>query len=1281
MKKRFVKYLSALMLTMVMLVNITVSAGAANIVGIRVNGSIKYDEAFSCLDILNRERAAVGLDALTMNQQLMDIAVTRAYECCVYFDHTRPNGQSCTSLQNTNTYFGENIAAGYNNATNVMKGWMDSSGHKANILNPNYKSVGIACVNGVWVQEFSGNTSYSTSQPSNMTEVRSIECDASAMSIRPSNYYSGTQYVKEGDTIQLYAPLLYIYGDQCFSVDDSAFSVTSSNSSIASVSGMTLSVLTGGDFAVTFTLNGTNLSTTVNYHSESVVRTTYLDSNSSVNLEYNSVTYEPSKTFTPRVLEVRLTDGTVVPASNYTVGYANNDRAGTATVTITGIGNCSGTKATTFSINPKSVQSLNISSIPDQSYTGSSIYPSVTVKDGSQKLSEEIDYNAYYSNNTDPGNANVTIYGTGNYTGSKAVTFKIVTQSVNEFSVSSIVAQTYTGAKICPVVTVKYGPKTLREGTDYTVSYSDNVNVGTAKVTITGKGSYKGSKTTSFKITAKDIKNTFIAAIADQIYTGSAITPDITVRDSGKALVRGTDYTVSYSNNTKAGTASVIVAGKGNYTGTATDTFKIVSKAIGNFRISAIPDKTYTGYKIEPSVRVSNGNKLLAEGYDYSISYYNNIYVGTATVTVTGKGDYSGGGNVDFKIVPKNIKDVSISDIWDCEYTGSPRKPMVIVCDGAINLNENIDYTVSYSNNTNKGTAKVTIKGIGNYTGTTTKSFKIIGNAAGDFKVSGITDQTYTGNEIKPSVTVKDGIKTLTKGTDYTVSYYNNTDVGTASAVVTGKGDYFGVITVDFEIIPKNIKDTTILNVPDQTYTGSPIKPVLTVCDGRITLGENYDYTVSYSNNTNKGTAKVTIKGIGNYTGTVTAAFKITGDKDITDVSIIFMPNKTTYNLNENLDLTGGVILVSYSNGTSDEISMTDRNVMASGFNSSRAGTSSVSLKYNGKSVKFVVSITDYNNFYDYSNITEEENNNIVTAADGDIIIKGDYEYDGSVPICLHCNLLPGGGEVNAKNLNAAFRYIDSLKNKDAVYSISLNTDITVGEIEFPTYAKEICFIPGGYGSVIRTTSTKLEPKCDVLINTKIVNTSGKPFDITVPANSSLAFDIYADIKIGNLKGSSTSSLFVNKRLEVTDLKNFNKVVTYHGYLEHTNFVSDEEVYIIIKGKATGIKNLYGKLIIKGYGSKHPVKITNVVEGEIILRKGSKNAIAPVTVKNVKDRLYISIVNSKGTTVKIDPGFCIAKTNGNKDISSKIKIVNRDTKGRYLVAAQKNRKIIVANSR
>lgn len=1268
MKQRFIKLFTVLSLTVIMIINISVNISAASIVGVRVNGSIKYDEAFSCLDILNRERAAVGLNALTMNQQLMDVATTRAFECCILFDHTRPNGQSCTSLQNTNTYFGENIAAGYNNATNVMNGWMDSSGHKANILNANYNSVGIACVNGVWVQEFSGNTSYSASKPSNKTEVRTVECDASAMSIKPSYYYSGTQNVKEGDTIQLHAPLLYMNGDQCFNIDDSSFSVTS-NSSIASISGMSLNVLGGGDFAVTFTLNGTNLSTTVNFHSEAVVRTLYINDSTSVKLEYSSVTYEQSKRFMPKVFEVKLSDGTVVPTSNYTVDYMNNDRAGTATVKVTGTGNYSGTKTTTFKINAKDAQSLSVSSIPDQSYTGSYLIPDVTVKDGSKTLVEDVDYNAYYSNNINPGTATVTIYGKGNYTGSKVVTFKIVTKSANDFSVSSIASQTYTGDKIYPAVTVKYGANTLRDGTDYTVSYSDNVNVGTAKVTITGKGSYNGTKTTSFKITAKDIITASVTAVADQIYTGSAISPDITVRDGSKTLVKGTDYTVSYSNNIKVGTASITIAGKGNYTGTKTDSFKIISKFAGKFVVSAISDKIYTGYKIEPPVRVKDGNKLLSEGIDYTVSYYNNICVGTATASITGKGEYSGVSTVDFKIVPKSITDVTISKIWDCEYTGSPRTPMVIIRDGAINLNENSDYTVSYSNNINKGTAKVTIKGIGNYTGTTIVSFNIIAKAAGDFKVSAIADQTYTGSEVKPSVTVKDGSTILSKNTDYTVSYYNNTNVGTATAVITGKGDYSGTVTVDFKIAPKSINKTSILDIPDQIYTGSPIKPMVTVCDGRITLGENYDYTVSYSNNTNKGTAKVTIKGIGNYTGTATASFKIAGNKDITDVSIIFLPNRMTYNLNESLDLTGGSILIEYSNNTSDEISMTDRSITVSGFNSSSAGSSTVTLKYSGNSVSFVVSIVDDNNSSGYN------------GSDSGAIIDSGDSYDSNVPVSLYCNLFPEPGFVNVKDLNEAFRYIDSLKDKNAIYCISLNSSITVGEIVFPTYAKEIHLTPSDSGNIIKTTSTKLEPKCDLLINTKIVNTSDKAFDIIMPANTSLTFDIYADIKLRNLKGTASSSLFVNKRLEVSNLTNFNKVVTYHEYLENTNFVSDEEVYITINGKATGIKNLYGKLNIKGYGSKHPVRITNVVKGEIVLTMGSKNTIAPVTVKNIEEWLFFTVVNTKGEVVEINPGLCIAKTSGNNDISSKISVFNNDKNGKYLIATQNRRKIIVANSR
>ena len=147
--------------------------------------------------------------------------------------------------------------------------------------------------------------------------------------------------------------------------------------------------------------------------------------------------------------------------------------------------------------------------------------------------------------------------------------------SISKASVTlSTSTYAYDGKAKTPSVTVKVGEKTLKKDTDYTVSYSNNTKVGTAKVTITGKGNYTGSVSKTYSI-KNNFKKATISGISNKSYTGKNITQSITVKYNGKTLKNGTDYTVSYSNNKKIGTATVKIAGKGYYTGTVTKIFKI----------------------------------------------------------------------------------------------------------------------------------------------------------------------------------------------------------------------------------------------------------------------------------------------------------------------------------------------------------------------------------------------------------------------------------------------------------------------------------------------------------------------------------------------------------------------------------------------------------------------------------------------------------------------------------------------------------------------------------
>ena len=147
--------------------------------------------------------------------------------------------------------------------------------------------------------------------------------------------------------------------------------------------------------------------------------------------------------------------------------------------------------------------------------------------------------------------------------------------SISKASVTlSTSTYAYDGKAKKPGVTVKLNGKTLKNGTDYTVSYSNNTKVGTAKVTITGKGNYTGSISKTYSI-KNNFKKATVSGISTKAFTGKNITQSITVKYNGKTLKNGTGYTVSYSSNKNIGTATVKITGKGSYTGTITKTFKI----------------------------------------------------------------------------------------------------------------------------------------------------------------------------------------------------------------------------------------------------------------------------------------------------------------------------------------------------------------------------------------------------------------------------------------------------------------------------------------------------------------------------------------------------------------------------------------------------------------------------------------------------------------------------------------------------------------------------------
>ena len=242
-------------------------------------------------------------------------------------------------------------------------------------------------------------------------------------------------------------------------------------------------------------------------------------------------------------------------------------------------------------------------------YDGSAKRPAVTVKRGSRVLTSGVDYNVSYSKNASVGTATVTIKGIGNYKGSKKVTFQISARAISKASVSGINASyTYTGSAIKPTPTVKYGSTTLKKDIDYTLKYSANTKVGTATIAITGKGTYAGTKKVTFKVVRRSVAKATVSSINNKTYTGKAIKPKPTIKVSGRTLVSGTDYKLSYTNNTKPGTATVTIRGIGNYSGTRKVTFKIVGPSIsGNGWKIALPSYWLGKTTVQKSPYLSDG--------------------------------------------------------------------------------------------------------------------------------------------------------------------------------------------------------------------------------------------------------------------------------------------------------------------------------------------------------------------------------------------------------------------------------------------------------------------------------------------------------------------------------------------------------------------------------------------------------------------------------------------------------------------------------------------------
>lgn len=333
-------------------------------------------------------------------------------------------------------------------------------------------------------------------------------------------------------------------------------------------------------------------------------------------------------------------------------------------------------------------------------YTGNELTQTVTVTVGGKELTKDTDYTVTGLTGTEPGSYPVTVTGTGNYTGTVTKSFEIAKADISSATISDIDSPVgYTGTAYEPEVTVTFNGTELALDTDYTVAYTNNVNAGEATVTITGTGThFKGSVEKHFTITAADLSGCTFAPIADVTYNTTAHTPEVTVAISGRTLEADKDYTVSYASNVNAGTATVTVTGKGNFTGSANTTFTIAKADLNlsvytisslctetEVKTSTLPsnfflaDETETGFSI--ALTAAGGDAIFTQepavvDGENMITYQLNGGTGEATfnVTVTPVSSNYKAGTYDLKIQAYDKTNVSNRIVFEsgsAVYTGS----------------------------------------------------------------------------------------------------------------------------------------------------------------------------------------------------------------------------------------------------------------------------------------------------------------------------------------------------------------------------------------------------------------------------------------------------------------------------------------------------------------------------------------------------------------------------------------------------------------------------------
>ncbi len=589
----------------------------------------------------------------------------------------------------------------------------------------------------------------------------------------------------------------------------------------------------------------------------------------------------PSQPYTGKAIkpdiEVWYGDKPLNAGKDYTISYKNNtnvnllsteaEKQKSPTITIKGKGNFAGTLVCTFVITPKSLgieeEDIQIDPMAASYNKGNLLKPVPSVTWNGRRLTNKKDFTVEYPDLAtggeeayrEPNVYSVRVQGCGNYTGSREIEFTITDPAQGEIllsrvKVSRIPDQLYTGKPVeltedMPLL--KMGSETLTMGVDYTLEYGICREIGSYQVLIVGQGKYRGVRRVSFKITGIPIRTVKVSKLKNLTYSGENLEYDpyayagaedkVVITDaSGTALQEGEDYELTYSNNRNVGNAKMTIVGKGAYFGTLTKSFKIVPYSLetGGREITASlvdgDEQAWQKGGVVPKVRVTFHGTELVEGTDYVLSGINHTENAVKrglepAVVIKGRKNFSGSRKLAFKIVPKDIARVNIAvqDMEENSRAGKYMSKPVLTDISGKQLKAGVDYEKTYvykdevgrilekTDRPETGTVlSVTVTGKGNYRGSITESFRIVakGSHLSKARVKVEGKFYYTGLPITPSksdLTITLGKRTLTAADYDIIDYSNNVEKGTGKIIIRGKGNYGGTKQVSFRILSQNM--------------------------------------------------------------------------------------------------------------------------------------------------------------------------------------------------------------------------------------------------------------------------------------------------------------------------------------------------------------------------------------------------------------------------------------------------------------------------------------------